>query len=109
MSIGRVFRSTDRGWEPIGDQLPTWEHAPPRPNDPMAVWVLPAGEGYEQGDVIAFAETGHQLIAAVPRTDVAWGEVIHAASLLHEQDEVRRWAANIELWLCRRLPGDWRT
>ena len=109
MSVGRVLRNVGGEWLAIGDRLPAWEHAPPRPNDPMAVWVLPAGEDdieYRPGDVITYAQTAHQLIAPVPRSDVAWGEVLHAASLLNEPAEVQAWAAVIDLWLCRRLPED---
>ena len=111
MSVGRVFRNVGGEWLPIGDRLPAWDHVPPRPNDPMAVWVFPAGDddvAYRAGDVLTYAETAHQLIAPVPRSDVAWGEVIHAALLLNEAAEVHAWAATIDLWLCRRLPAEQR-
>ena len=109
MSIGRVFRKLDAGWEAIGEQLPTWDHVPPRPDEAMAVWVLPSSDGYQPGDVIAFAETAHRLVSPVPRDDVAWQNVQTQALMLHEIDEVRTWMAGIELWLCMRITGDWRT
>lgn len=103
-----MFRQSDAGWQPIGDLLPEWEHAPPRPHEPMSVWVLPNDQGYAVGDVIAFAETAHRLLSPVPKGDAAWAEVIDAASLLHEADHVREWLGWIELWLCLGLEGDWR-
>ncbi len=109
MSIGRVFRKLDNDWVAIGEQLPTWDHVPPRPDEAMAVWVLPSGDGYRPGDVVAFAETAHRLVSGVPRDDVAWQNVQTQALLLYELDEVREWMLGIELWLCMRLDGDWRS
>lgn len=108
MSTGRVFRKGDQGWEAIGDQLPAWDHVPPRPNDPMSVWVLPAECGYLAGDVVAFAETGHRLLSLVPPGDAAWQQVIDSALLLHEPAQVREWVASVELWLAQRLPEGWQ-
>lgn len=108
VSEGRVFRHSDGGWQPIGEPLPAWDHVPPRPNQPINVWVLPKGEGYESGDVVAFGETGHRLLSLVPNDDAAWSEVIDAALLRYPEAEVRQWAAEIELWLGMRLSGGWR-
>jgi len=109
MTVGRVFRNVAGEWLAIGRPLPAWDHVPPRPNDPVAVWVLPAGAdevAYRAGDVLTYGETVHQLMVPVPRRDVAWSDVLHAASLLHEADVVEAWAETIDLWLCRRLPAD---
>ena len=84
MTVGRVFRNVAGEWLAIGRPLPAWDHVPPRPNDPVAVWVLPAGAdevAYRAGDVLTYGETVHQLMVPVPRRDVAWGDVLHAASL----------------------------
>lgn len=108
VATGRVFRIVGGDWIAIGDQLAAWHHAPPRPDDPIAVWVLPAGEGeldgYRPGDVITYAQTAHQLIAPVPRGDVAWDDVARSALTLHGPAEVAAWVEAVELWLCRRLP-----
>lgn len=108
MSEGRIFRKTDGGWQPVGDSLPAWDHVPPRPNQAINVWVLPKGEGYEPGDILAFGETGHRLLSLVPNDDVAWEEVIDAALVRYPLNEVREWAAQIELWLGMRLERAWR-
>jgi len=105
---GRVFRKADERWEPIGEQLPVWDHVPPRPKQPINVWVLPRGEGYLPGDVVAFGETGHRLLAPVPPDDVAWGEVVDAALALHSPAHVREWATSIELWLSMALRDGWK-
>lgn len=107
MSEGRVFRrvKTTNGWEPIGEVLPAWDHVPPRPNQPINVWVLPRGEGYAPGDVLFFGETGHRLLSPVPPDDVAWHDVIEAASLRFSHHEVRNWISQIELWLGLRVDG----
>lgn len=105
MSEGRVFRRVAEGWEPIGDALPAWDHVPPRPNQPINVWVLPRGEGYDPGDVLVFGEIGHRLLSRVPPDDVAWQEVIGAASLRYPDKEVRVWLSQIELWLGLRVDG----
>jgi hypothetical protein len=104
---GRVFRNVDERWEPIGDPLPTWDHVPPRPNQDINVWVLPNTEGYQVGDVIAFGETGHRLLALVPTDDVAWDDVVQSALAMHPAEHVRQWTHQIELWLGMRL-SSWR-
>ncbi len=108
MSDGRVFRKVDNRWEPIGDPLPVWDHVPPRPRQPINVWVLPKGEGYATGDVVAFGEAGHRLLSLVPNDDVAWVEVIEAAMATNSPSQVNEWATRIELWLAMRLEGSWR-
>ena len=108
MAEGRVFRKVDDRWEPIGDLLPAWDHVPPRPNQPMNVWVLPKGEGYAARDVLAFGETGHRLLSLVPTDDVAWQDVIDAALAMHPPAHVREWSNQIELWLAMKLPESWR-
>lgn len=107
MVEGRVFRrvGNGQGWEPIGDALPAWDHVPPRPNQPINVWVLPRGEGYAAGDMLVFGETGHRLLSLVPPDDVAWQEVIDAAAVRYTADDVRAWASQIELWLGLRVDG----
>lgn len=108
MSDGRVFRKVDGRWEPIGEPLPVWDHVPPRPRQPINVWVLPKGEGYQVGDVVAFAETGHRLLSLVPADDAAWGEVMDAALAMNTPGHVREWAGQIDLWLGMRLAAPWR-
>ena len=108
MSQGRVFRQVDDRWEPIGEVLPVWDHLPPRPNAAINVWVLPSGQGYHVGDVIGFGETGHRLLSLVPADDAAWGEVLNAALATNTEQQVREWAAMIELWLAMRMTGPWR-
>lgn len=108
MAEGRVFRKTESTWEPVGDSLPTWDHVPPRPNQSINVWVLPKGEGYLPGDVLAFGETGHRMLSLVAHDDVAWQEVIDAALARYSLDDVRQWASQIELWLGMRLEPTWR-
>ena len=109
MADGRVFRRIDDRWTAIGDPLPVWDHVPPRPNQPINVWVLPKGEGYEPGDVVAFGETGHRLLSLVPPDDVAWENVIDSALAVHPPQHVRTWAASIDLWLGMRLAESWRS
>lgn len=108
MSAGRVFRRIDDRWEPIGDPLPVWDHVPPRPRQRINVWVLPKGDDYEVGDVVAFGETGHRLLSRVPRDDAAWAEVAEAALALHPVAHVREWTSQIELWLGMQLSDSWR-
>ena len=108
MSDGRVFRKVDDRWVPIGDPLPVWDHVPPRPSQAINVWVLPKGEGYTTGDVVAFGETGHRLLSLVPNDDASWGEVIEAALAMNPPAAVNDWASKIELWLGMRLQGSWR-
>lgn len=108
MADGRVFRKTNDRWEPVGDVLPAWDHVPPRPNQPMNVWVLPKGQGYQSGDVVAFGESGHRLLSLMPPDDVAWSGVIDAALAIHSVEHVREWVTQIELWLAIRLADAWR-
>jgi hypothetical protein len=108
MSQGRVFRRVDDHWEPIGEALPVWDHVPPRLRQPINIWVLPRGQAYQVGDVIAFGETGHRLLSLAPKDDAAWGEVLDAALVTNTQDHVREWAGQIELWLGMRIGGPWR-
>lgn len=108
MNEGRVFRKANTGWQPIGDSLPAWDHVPPRPTQSINVWVLPKGEGYQPGDVLAFGETGHRMLSLVPRDDAAWEEVIDAALARYHHDHVREWVSQIELWLGMRLERAWR-
>lgn len=100
-----MFRKVGNGWEPVGEVLPAWDHVPPRPNQPINVWVLPRGEGYAPGDVLFFGESGHRLLSLVPADDVAWQEVIEAASVHYSPREVGVWASQIELWLGLRVDG----
>jgi hypothetical protein len=109
MTAGRVFRCVDGRWQAVGEPLPVWDHLPPRPHQRINVWVLPRGEGYEIGDVVAFGETGHRLLSEVPPDDVAWSEVIDAALAVHPESHVRQWATGIELWLGLRLDDSWRS
>jgi len=40
---------------------------PPQPRQPVNVWVLPGGQAYQVGDVIAFDKTGHRLLPMTPK------------------------------------------
>jgi len=108
MGDGRVFRQLNDRWEAVGEPLPVWDHVPPRPNQPVNVWVLPKGQGYQARDVIAFAETGHRLLSLVPADDVAWESVIDSALAMHSPTHVREWVGQIDLWLAMRLGESWR-
>ena len=105
---GRVFRHVDGRWDAIGDPLPAWGHAPPRPGQAMAVWILPKDQGSEPGDIVAFAEVGHRLVARLPADDAAWGDVVEQALATAHPEYVREWVAGIELWLGMRLDPGWR-
>lgn len=108
MADGRVFRKIEDQWQAVGAPLPVWDHVPPTPNQPVNVWVLPKGDGYQSGDVVAFGETGHRLLSLVPPDDVAWNNVIESALAIHSADHVREWIAQIDLWLGIRLAAAWR-
>jgi len=70
--------------------------------------VLPQGEGYESGDIVAFGETGHRLLSLVPPDDEAWANVIEAALATHSTEHVREWTTQIELWLALTVGASWR-
>lgn len=108
MTAARVFRKDEEGWQPVGTPLPVWDHVPPRPNQPINVWVLPTGEGYLAKDVVVFGERGHRLLSLVPPDDDAWNQVVDAALAVHSPEHVSEWAAGIELWLGLRLDGNWQ-
>ena len=90
MAAGRVFRRIEDRWVPVGGELPAWDHVPPRPSQPINVWVLPKGEGYLARDVIVFGETGHRMLSLVPSDDAAWTSVIDAALAIHSHAHVKR-------------------
>jgi len=108
MTAARVFRNVDDQWQPVGEPLPIWDHVPPRPNQPINVWVVPSGEGYQAGDVVVFGELGHRLLSLVPHDDEAWSQVVNAALAVHPPNHVREWAAGIELWVGVKLSGSWQ-
>ena len=107
-AAGRVFRRIEDRWVSVGEQLPVWDHVPPRPSQPINEWVLPKDGGYLAGDVIAFGETGHRLLSLISTDDTAWTSVIDAALAIHSHEHVSEWVTQIDLWLAITLPNSWR-
>jgi hypothetical protein len=108
MAAGRVFRRIEDRWVPVGGELPVWDHVPPRPNQPINVWVLPKGERYLARDVIVFGETGHRMLSLIPTDDADWTSVIDTALAIHSHEHVSEWVTQIELWLAITLADPWR-
>lgn len=109
MQHGRVFRKIESEWTAVGSPLPEWPHVPARPNESMAVWVLPQELDCQAGDVVVLAESAHRLLAPLPPEDEAWGAVINSALSLHDARDVRDWIEGVELWMGMRLNGEWRS
>jgi len=106
VGTGRLFRFTDDGWQPFGDPLPPFAHAPPDPGRPLAPWVLPRELDPQQWDVVVVDEQVHQLMVPLGADDDAVQALWHQTTALHTAAEAREWFAQITVWLGRRVePG----
>jgi hypothetical protein len=104
--VARLMRFSGKRWEPVGDPLPPFAHAPPDPNLMMAPWVLPIELGTEPGDVLVVGEIAHQLMVRCERDDPVYVELAEQTMLFRDHDETMAWLALIEVWIGRRLePG----
>lgn len=92
-------------WQPVGDPLPPFAHAPPDPNLLVAPWVLPREPAPRSGDVVAVGEVAHALLARCERDDPVYTELAEQTLMFHPLDEVRAWLDTIEVWIGRRLPS----
>lgn len=109
--VGRLMRfevgTGVSAWQPVGDPLPPFAHAPPDPNLPVAPWVVPRDPSPRSGDVIAIGEVAHLLLARCERDDPIYEELAHQTLLFHTAEDVHAWLGTIEVWIGRRLqPGE---
>jgi hypothetical protein len=110
-SGGRAGSTSASRWQAVGDPLPSFAHAPPRPNEPFAAWILPRSLEPRTGDVVVVGEVAHRLLAPCPPDDPAYDEVLTQTSALYSAPEVAQWLAMVEVWLGFRLDsppgGEW--
>ena len=108
---GRLFRHDGTTWMPIDEPLDGYAHAPPTPQLPLASWVIPRSIGARVGDVVAWAEHAHRLLAPCPPDDAAVDALWQQVSLWMEPDDARAWMAGVEVWLGMRIESgrEWPT
>lgn len=100
------MRHGENGWAPVGEQLPPFPHAPPRPQVPIAPWVLPRDLEPASFDVVVVGELAHQLITRCEGDDPIVMELAEQTAVLHGVEATRAWLAEVEVWLGHRLePG----
>lgn len=103
------MRHGSGGWAPIGEPLPPFAHAPPKPQLLVAPWVLPRELEARAYDVLVVGELAHQLLTRCERDDPLYLELAEQTMMFNEQEQALAWLAEIEMWVGRRLdPGrDW--
>ncbi len=100
------MRWQPQGWEPVGDPLPPFAHAPPAPQLLLAPWVLPRDLAPRAYDVLVVGELAHQLLTKCERDDPLYIELAEQTMLFNEREQAMAWLAEIEVWVGRRLdPG----
>ena len=103
MTVGRLLRHDGCRWEPVGEPLPPFRHAPPAPTAIVAPWVLPRELGPRANDVVVIGELAHQLVVRCLEDDPAFIALVQQTMLFHEPAAVAAWLAEIEVWMGRRL------
>jgi hypothetical protein len=101
--VGRVLRWDGTTWQPLGEPLPAFEHAPPMPQLPFAPWVLPRELACRAFDVVVVGELAHQLMAQCAPDDEAVETLLDQTMLFLEPDEAMRWLVQVEVWIGRKL------
>lgn len=105
-TVGRLLRFDDGRWQPVGEPLPPFAHAPPDPTLPVAPWVLPRDPAPAAADVLVLGELAHQLLVRCQPDDPLYAELAEQTMLFRSPEETMAWLAEIELWVGRRLdPG----
>lgn len=97
------MRWGDLGWEPVGEPLPPFAHAPPAPELLVAPWVLPKDLQPRTYDILVVGELAHQLVHRCESDDPLYIELAEQTMLFNEQDQTMAWLAQIEVWVGRRL------
>ena len=106
LAAGRLLRFDGERWEPLGEPLPPFAHAPPDPMLLVAPWVLPRDLEAREADVLVIGELAHQLLVRCQRDDPLYLELAQQTMLLRDHEETMAWLAQIELWVGRRLDPD---
>lgn len=102
-TVGRLLRFDGARWQPVGEPLPAFAHAPPNPSLLVAPWVLPREPSPREADVVVVGELAHQLLVRCRRDDPLYLELAEQTMILRSHDETMAWLAEIELWVGRRL------
>lgn len=105
-TVGRLLRFSDGRWNPLGEPLPPFAHAPPDPSLYVAPWVLPGDLGTREGDVLVIGELAHVLMVRCERDDPLYLELAEQTMLFRGHEETMAWLEQIELWVGRRLDPD---